>query len=187
MTAMRGWTTGFGVLLVLGASCTADLETSCVDGECTSGIPNVGQLGGAGGAFVCNHDKTFDLPCEVYDTLSVICQNCHFKDNVPAVPFGLESFADTQADYFGTVVWERMERATKLSDPPPLPSMPLGSYPLPPERLDYLTAWFETCKAGACAKGQGINEGGATASGGASGTGAAGAGGAGGTGGAGGI
>ncbi len=180
---MRGWTIGFAVLLVLGASCTADLETGCIDGECTSGVPTVspqGGAGGAGGAFVCTHDKTFGLPCDVYDTLSEICQNCHFEENVPNVPFGLESFEDTQADFFGTPVWSRMEAATKLSDPPPLPSMPQGSYPLPPERLDALTAWFETCKAGACAQGEGINEGGATANGGASGSGAAGAGGAGG-------
>jgi hypothetical protein len=136
--------------LSMSLGCEADLETRCVDGECTGPTTSAGGSGGRGGSggdggaapFVCEQPETFGLPCDVYTVLADVCQ-------------------DTQADFFGQPVWVRMQRATADTDPPPLPAMPQGNHPLPPPQLEALTAWFATCEAGTCAMGQGVGSGGA--------------------------
>ncbi len=143
-------------------SCDAELESSCQDGECTTGTGATGS--GGAEPFVCTKPDTFGLPCDVYTVLDDVCQNCHFEGTTMA-PFKLETFEDTQQDFFGLPIWERMQRATADSDPPPVPAMPPGGHPLAKPRLDALTAWFETCEAGACAMGEGIGAGGAGSSG----------------------
>jgi hypothetical protein len=156
----RSWHGGsIGLVLSLAFACDADLETRCVDGECT------GPTTGAGGAtpFVCEQPDTFGLPCDVYTVLADVCQDCHVEGGIG--PFVLRTYEDTQADFFGQLVWVRMQRATADTDPPPLPAMPQGAHPLPKAQLDALTAWFATCEAGTCATGQGIG-----AAGGAGGT-----------------
>lgn len=171
------WGRFVALVCALGSfSCDADLETGCRDGECTSASGAGGSTSSTGGGgaepFVCEKPNTFDLPCDVYTVLDDVCQNCHFEGTMIA-PFKLETFEDTQADYAGQPIWERMKRATADTDPPPVPAMPQGNHPLPKPKLDALTAWFATCEAGECAKGEGIGAGGA-------GSGAGGAGGSGG-------
>ena len=180
-------------------SCNAELETGCRDGECSSGATDTPQTTtgtgatGGGGAepFVCTKPNTFGLPCDVYSVLDDICQNCHFEGTMIA-PFKLETYEDTQEEFFGLLKWERMRNATADTDPPPVPAMPQGNHPLPKPRLDALTAWFATCEAGECAMGEGIGAGGSGGTGsGATGAGGTGSGGTGsggtGAGGAGGI
>ena len=172
----------FASALALSFSCNAELESGCLDGECASGGPTspastgTASTGGGGAEpFVCTKPNTFGLPCDAYSVLEDICQNCHF-DGTMIAPFKLETYDDTQQDYFGLLIWERMQRATADTDPPPVPSMPQGNHPLPKPRLDALTAWFATCEAGECAMGEGIGTGGGGGTG-AGGTGAGGAGG----------
>lgn len=177
------WRRSFALASFLSLSCNAELEPGCRDGECASGpssSPSSSSTGGAGATggggaepFVCTHPDTFGLPCDVYAVLSDICQNCHFEGTMIA-PFKLETYADTQEDFFGKPKWERMRNATADTDPPPLPAMPLGNHPLPKPRLDALTAWFATCEAGECAMGEGT---GASGTGAGTSTGGAGAGG----------
>jgi hypothetical protein len=156
----------FSLSMSTSFGCEADLETRCVDGECTGPTTSAGGSGGRGGGgdggatpFVCEQPETFGLPCDVYTVLADVCQGCHVEGGIG--PFVLRTYEDTQADFFGQPVWVRMQRATADTDPPPLPAMPQGNHPLPPPQLEALTAWFVTCEAGACAMGQGIGSGGA--------------------------
>jgi hypothetical protein len=160
-------------VLVLVVSCDADLETKCVDGECTGPTTSAGGGGAGGGGgggappFVCEQPDTFGLPCDVYTVLADVCQGCHVEGGIG--PFVLRTYEDTQADFFGQLVWVRMQRATADTDPPPLPAMPQGNHPLPKAQLDALTAWFATCEAGECATGEGTGIGGAGSTGAAGG------------------
>lgn len=189
-----------GASLGTGA-CDADMTESCEDGSCTSTTSS--SAGGASG-FQCTIDKTHGLPCDVYDVIERNCQRCHFTGTMVA-PHVLEDYDDTQEFYsqnasmVKTPKWTRMKRAIQKDGP--IPHMPIDAWPMADADIDTMNAWFATCgrddclldgmnpaavcDKDLCAKGTGINEGGASASGGAGGAG--GSGGAGGNGGQGGI
>lgn len=161
-------------------SCDADLDTACRDGECGQGLGGVnssggGDTGGAGGEgpFVCMEADTNELPCDVYTILKTVCQECHIEGGIG--PFVLDSWDDTQQDYFGTVIWKRMQKVVQ-KDATPV-RMPLGQPPLPDSKIAQLNAWFSTCEEPTgCAKGEGT--GGPSGGGGEGGAGVGGSGGA---------
>lgn len=153
---------------------------------------------------MCEHHQTCGLPCNVYDTLVKVCQTCHVEGGIG--PFTLLSHEDTQKDYSGKVIWQRMERAVQPGAS--LPAMPQGNNPPTidscgpnkDQHCDYIDAfneWFATCHTpDGCAFGEGIggessddvcrSAGGGGAGGGGEAAGGGGQGGAGGAGGAGG-
>jgi uncharacterized membrane protein len=51
------------------------------------------------------------LPCEVERVLRARCQECHTAPPKNGAPFPLLTYANTQADYFGKPIYERMRVA----------------------------------------------------------------------------
>lgn len=117
--------------VIAGSSCDADLETGCIDGACT------GATTGSGGSCA---GIEHDLPCDVYDVLSTICQQCHVPGGQG--PFPLLEYCDTQQQYGNKPIWVRMQAAIK---PDAFPRMPLGQDPLADDQMAALNAWFDTC------------------------------------------
>lgn len=54
---------------------------------------------------------TEQLPCAVETVLRTRCQECHTSPMKNGAPFPLLNYANTQADYFGKPVYERMRVA----------------------------------------------------------------------------
>lgn len=169
---------------LLGAACAdSDVEEGCTSGECTgatstgtgdgttTGSTGAAGGGGGGGPAACGFDDTGDLPCDVFTILDAKCHRCHTDPPANGAPFPLLTWDHFQADYFGKPVWERASAAIQ---PDAFPRMPFGEDPLPPETRAVLDAWFDTCRAGACAKAEGSGDAGATTGGGADGSGGAG-------------
>lgn len=160
--------------------CTGATSTSTGDGTTTSSTSGAGG-GGGGEPAACAFEDTGDLPCDVFTILDAKCHRCHTDPTANGAPFPLLTWDHFQADYFGKPVWERASAAIQ---PDAFPRMPFGEDPLPAETRAVLDAWFDTCRAGACARAEGSDGagGGTTSSGegGAGGTGAGGSGGAGG-------
>lgn len=173
-----------------GAACgDSDVEEGCTSGPCTGATStstgegttttSTGTAGGGGGSgpTACAFEDTGDLPCDVFTILDAKCHRCHTDPTANGAPFPLLTWDHFQADYFGKPVWERASAAIQ---PDAFPRMPFGEDPLPEETRAVLDAWFDTCRAGACAKAEG-GDGGTTSSGGEGGAGGdGGAGGAGG-------
>lgn len=168
---------------LLGASCAdSDVEEGCTSGECTGATSTAtgdatattGPAGGGGGGpAACAFDDTRELPCDVFTILDARCHRCHAAEPVNGAPFPLMTWDDLQADYFGKPVWERASTAIQ---PDAFPRMPFGEDPLPEETRAVLDAWFDTCRAGACAKADGVGAGATSGGGGEGGAGGAGGG-----------
>lgn len=66
-------------------------------------------------------DTSERLPCPVETVLRSRCQGCHTSPPQNGAPFPLRTYADTQADYFGKPVFERMRVAIETDFMPPDP------------------------------------------------------------------
>ncbi len=53
------------------------------------------------------------LPCDVAEVLKNKCQRCHLDPTENGAPFPLVSYSDTQADFFGSVVSDRIKNAVE--------------------------------------------------------------------------
>ena len=51
------------------------------------------------------------LPCDVAEVLKNKCQRCHLDPTENGAPFPLVSYSDTQADFFGNIVVDRVKSA----------------------------------------------------------------------------
>lgn len=134
-------------LLATAVACDADLESSCRDGTCGGGLaPNDDP------PLTCETER--GLPTEVCSVLERNCHRCHAGEG-PG-PFPLLYYCDTQAPYSADKArWEQMRIVTNKSPDDPPPRMPLDDFPMDPDDLEILNAWFDTCDAGECEKGAG--------------------------------
>lgn len=126
-------------------ACEADLDTTCEDGTCGGGL-----------APSASCETPRGLPTEVCGVLERNCHRCHAGEG-PG-PFALLHYCDTQADYPSNPPrprWAQMKIVTNKSPDDPPPKMPQDDFPLDPDDLAILNAWFDTCEAGACEKGPG--------------------------------
>lgn len=150
--AVRYLSVVFGAALTLGPTgCTADLTEECLGGPCAAGNPTTSGQGsddgGAGGhGQGCPpNEASGELPCDVAAVLAAKCATCHAPDelNPSGAPFGLVTYADTQALLGERPRWQRMR---EVIQPDGVPHMPWGSAPqLTVEEKQTLDAWFGAC------------------------------------------
>lgn len=100
---------------------------------------NAGSDGGCGAPSAKN--PTF--PCEVEAVLKAKCQRCHDDPQKNGAPFPLLAWSDTQTDYFGKPVYERMFSVVS-SDFMPFVSLPLNPpvEPLTAAEKETLLDWL---------------------------------------------
>lgn len=131
---------------VLFAACAADIEESCVGGDCKFDgyvAPDVSGGGPPMGAAACPPGPaTGDLPCEVFDVLQRRCHKCHQDPTMSGAPFPLYKYEDTQQPYGKDPVFKAM--AQVIAPNAALP-MPLGGPPLSPEDAKTLGDWLNSC------------------------------------------
>jgi hypothetical protein len=126
--------------------------TSSTTGTASTGGAGGSSAGGAGGAggttFACDPEnppvQAGDFTADV-DAVLDNCRRCHSATPAPGfegftVPFFFDSYAETQADYFGKPVWLRMRTAAVDSM-----FMPLEPPALTPDELAVLDAWTAAC------------------------------------------
>lgn len=77
------------------------------------------------------------LPCKVETVLVKRCQECHTSPLANGAPFPLLTYANTQAEYFGTPIYERMGVAIETD------FMPLDPREkLPPDERATMLDWI---------------------------------------------
>ena len=141
------------------AACTAELETGCVGGECdpagagggdAAATTTTGVGGGGGGGeggqgpecLACLdglEPQTGVLPCEIEQILVDKCQRCHMSPPEMGAPFPLMEYADTQADYLGGPIFQKMHGAIKID------FMPLTPPKLTATEKTTITEWLCAC------------------------------------------
>lgn len=135
---------------VLFAACAADVEESCVGGNCKFDgyvTPPVSGGGGGGGppmgAAACAAGPTTgDFPCDVFDVLQRRCFACHGDPMALVGPFSIYAYEDTQQPYGIELVFQAMAKAI---GPNPAVPMPLGGPPLSAEDAKILGDWLNSC------------------------------------------
>lgn len=160
---------GFAGVATAAAACEANLEIACYDGTCldegatvssSSDATTTGVGGGGAGGMGQGGDggngtggeapaclscleatgaQTGDLPCEIETILKDKCQRCHGSPLKNGAPFGLIIYSDTQADYFGEIIYSRMHGAVSTG------FMPLTPPKLTDEEKSTLVEWLCAC------------------------------------------
>ena len=132
-------------LAALLASCTANLEQGCVDGDCVlSGSPPVPEPwpadAGDSGPTCTDTTDIGDFPCDIFALLQTHCQTCHTTPPVSGAPFPLLTYEDTQQPFgaMGQQRWQRMAEVITTG------FMPIGKT-MPQTDKDTLLAWLNNC------------------------------------------
>ena len=121
----RGLGLAAGCLVALTA-CTAELESSCIGGDCrpyqSPTPPNTYELPldcVAGCNTMDPSGITGEYPCGVEEIITGICVQCHTPGGQG--PFPLETYEDSQQFYFDGTVWFEMIEALATDFMPLIP------------------------------------------------------------------
>jgi len=132
-------------LAALGSACTAELEESCLGGECVPPgappVPPAPTSGAGGGGAACDDTPaTGDFPCDVFDLLQTHCHTCHSDPPKNGAPYSLLTYEDTRAPHLMTAEFrfERMAKAIESG------FMPIGETLTDADKQTLLD-WLSTC------------------------------------------
>ena len=137
------------------AACEADVESTCLAGECneqedpttTTGSETTSSTASAcvlseNGSDSCSDDpQDGDFPCEVFTILEAKCQTCHTDPHASGAPIDLltcDRFHEQ--DCSGKYTRLRMADYYLCTD-----FMPLGAKKLTDEEKATLTSWLDQC------------------------------------------
>ena len=145
-----------GASVLAGACGDHEFDIDRVGGPLPAPIAGAGGEAGTAGSGGATVDAGSDgatvpdnpaFPCDVREIVEGVCRRCHqaMPEGGHMPPFPLETWEDTQVEYFNRPIWERMLDAVK-SGFMPLAAPPLLDPPVQPltmEQKETMMTWLE--------------------------------------------